>query len=166
LWEIDHAVPRRPFPARRRCRIAGRCPGRRQRRGLPADDDSAFSPEQRIAACNTLIKAARNAPKEVADALVNRGRAAWYADKMKQAFADLNRAIALDPNNARAFRERSNAYRSIGKLDRALADASEAVRLDPRDARPSTTAATCSSTRANTIARSTTTTKRCGSIRN
>jgi tetratricopeptide (TPR) repeat protein len=82
-----------------------------------ADDDSAFSPEQRIAACDALIKAARNAPKEVADVLVNRGQAAWYADKMKQAFADLDRAIALDPNNARAFRERSNAYRSIGKLD-------------------------------------------------
>ena len=81
-----------------------------------------------------MIKAARNAPKEVADALVNRDRH-WYADKMKQAFADLDRAIALDPNNARAFRERSNAYRSIGKLDRALADASEAVRLDPRDAK-------------------------------
>ena len=100
-----------------------------------ADDDSAFSPEQRMAACNALIKAARNAPKEVADALVNRGQAAWYADKVNQAFADLDRAIALDPNNARAFRERSNAYRSIGKLDRALADASEAVRLDPRDAK-------------------------------
>jgi hypothetical protein len=41
-----------------------------------------------------LIKAARNAPKAVADALVNRGQAAWYADKMKQAFADLDRAIA------------------------------------------------------------------------
>jgi tetratricopeptide (TPR) repeat protein len=82
-----------------------------------------------------LINAARNAPKEVADAPVNRGQAAWYADKMKQAFADLDRAIALDPNNARAFRERSNAYRSIDKLDRALADASEAVRLDPRDAK-------------------------------
>ncbi len=131
-----------------------------------ADDDSAFSPEQRIAACSALINAARNAPKEVADALVNRGQAAWYADKMKQAFADLDRAIALDPNNARAFRERSNAYRSIGKLDRALGDASEAVRLIPGTPRPSTTAATCSSRRANTIARSKTTTKPCGLIRN
>src|SRR4051794_10575664 len=97
-----------------------------------ADDDSAFSAEQRIAACDALIKTARNAPKALADALVNRGQAAWYADKMSRAFADLNRAVALDPNNARAFRERSNAYRSIGRLDRALADASEAVRLDPR----------------------------------
>ena len=37
------------------------------------NDDSAFSPEQRIAACTALIKAARNAPKAVADALVNLG---------------------------------------------------------------------------------------------
>jgi hypothetical protein len=46
-----------------------------------ADDDSAFSPEQRIAACNALIKAARNAPKEVADALVNRGQGANALDR-------------------------------------------------------------------------------------
>jgi tetratricopeptide (TPR) repeat protein len=100
-----------------------------------ADDDSAFSAEQRIAACDAAINAAGNAPRKVAEALVDRGRAAWYADKMKQAFADLDRAIALDPNNARAFRERSNAWRSTGALDRALADASEAVRLDPKDAK-------------------------------
>jgi hypothetical protein len=42
-----------------------------------ADDDSAFSPEQRIAACNALIQAARNAPKEVADALVK-----WRAPRL------------------------------------------------------------------------------------
>ena len=100
-----------------------------------ADDDSAFSPEQRMAACDAVIKTAANAPKAVAAALVNRGRAAWYANQMKQAFADLDRAIALDPNNARAFRERSIAWRSSGALDRALADASEAVRLDPKDAK-------------------------------
>src|ERR1700743_3123328 len=85
-----------------------------------ADDDSAFSAEQRIAACDALIKAAPNAPKQAADALVNRGRAAWYANRTTQAFADLNRAIALDPGNARAYRERANAYRSAGQPDRAL----------------------------------------------
>src|SRR5271168_3927827 len=68
-----------------------------------ADDDSAFSAEQRMAACDALIKAAPNAPKQVADALVNRGRAAWYANKMSQAYADLDRAIGLDPNNAHAY---------------------------------------------------------------
>ncbi len=68
-------------------------------------------------------------------ALVNRGAAYWYMNKMSLAFADLDRAIALDPKNARAFRERSNAHRSAGRLDRALADANEAVRLDPNDAK-------------------------------
>jgi hypothetical protein len=58
-----------------------------------ADDDSAFSAEQRIAACDAMIKAARK-PKDPADALVNRGQAAWYADRTKQAFADLNRVCA------------------------------------------------------------------------
>ena len=54
---------------------------------------------------------------------------------MSLAFADLDRAIALDPKNARAFRERSNSYRTTGRLDRALADANKAVRLDPNDAK-------------------------------
>jgi len=87
-----------------------------------ANDDSAFSPEQRIAACTALIAAARDAPQELAAAFVNRGRANWYMDKMQPAFADFDRAIALDPKSARAFRERSNAFRSAGRLDRALAE--------------------------------------------
>ena len=68
-----------------------------------------------------MIEAAKDAPKELAAALVNRGAAYWYMNKMPQAFADLDRAIALDPKNARAFRERSNRHRSAGRLDRALA---------------------------------------------
>ncbi|HEY1473595.1 MAG TPA: tetratricopeptide repeat protein [Pseudolabrys sp.] len=100
-----------------------------------ADDASAFSPEQRIAACTALIEAAKDAPAALAAALVNRGAASWYAHKTQAAFADFNRAIALDPTNARAFRERSNAFRNVGQLDRALADANEAVRLNPKDAK-------------------------------
>ena len=71
----------------------------------------------------------------LAAALVNRGAAYWYMNKIPQALADLDRAIALDPKNARAFRERSNSQRSAGRIDLALADANEAVRLDPDDAK-------------------------------
>src|SRR5271165_2355918 len=97
------------------------------------DDDSANSPEQRIAACTALIADAKGGA--LAAALVNRGVAYYYINKMVLAFADFDRAIALDPNNVRAFRERSNSFRTVGKLDRALADANAAVRLDPNDAK-------------------------------
>ena len=100
-----------------------------------AEDDSAVSPAQRIAACNVMIRAAKSAPKDLAAALTNRGSAYWTIDQTKQALADLDRAIALDPDNAIAFRERSNAYRSQGDLNRALVDANQAVRLAPTDAK-------------------------------
>ena len=88
-----------------------------------AQDDSAFSPQQRVEACTAVIAAAKDTPKELSQVLVNRGAAYWYMNKMPLAFADLDRAIALDPNNARAYRERSNSHRCAGRLDRALADA-------------------------------------------
>ena len=99
-----------------------------------ADDRSAYSPEQRIAACTTLVDTFRDQPKELAGVLVNRGAVYYFVNRMPLAFADLDRAIALDPANARAFRERSNAHRTAGRLDRALADANEAIRLAPDDA--------------------------------
>ena len=74
-----------------------------------ATDSSAVTPEQRIAACSALVEASKDAPVELSALLVNRGAAYWYINKMSQAFADLDRAIALDPKNARAFRERSNS---------------------------------------------------------
>jgi hypothetical protein len=37
-----------------------------------ADDDSAYSPEQRIAACTALIEASKDRPSELAAALVHR----------------------------------------------------------------------------------------------
>jgi tetratricopeptide (TPR) repeat protein len=98
-------------------------------------NDAAYSPAQRIAACGALIDTLKDQPKALAAALVNRGATYWTIDKIQLSLADFDRAIALDPSNARAFRERSNACRSIGRLDQALADANQAVRLDPNDAK-------------------------------
>ena len=99
-----------------------------------APDNSAVSPEQRVAACTAVIEISKDAPKELVAALVSRGATYWYMNKTPLAFADLDRAIALDPKNARAFRERANCYRTTGRLDRALADANESIRLDASDA--------------------------------
>jgi tetratricopeptide (TPR) repeat protein len=99
-----------------------------------AGDDDAVSPEQRVAACTTLIADAKDTPQALVAALINRAAANFYMNKMALALTDLDRAIALDPKNARAFRERAESYRVTGKLDRALVDANEAVRLDPNSA--------------------------------
>jgi tetratricopeptide (TPR) repeat protein len=98
-----------------------------------ATDEAAVSPQQRITACSALIDTLKDQRQPLAAALTNRGATYWYIKKTDLALADLDRAAALDPTNARAFRERSNTYRIIGRLDKALADANEAVRLDPND---------------------------------
>ena len=110
-----------------------------QRRAAPMPRSAprptmTYSPEQRIAACGALIDTLKDQPQALAAALVNRGATYWYINKTQPALTDFDRAIALDPNNARAFRERSNAYRTIGRLDQALTDANQAVQLDPNDA--------------------------------
>jgi tetratricopeptide (TPR) repeat protein len=97
-------------------------------------DDDAYPPQRRVEACSALIDTLADQPTALAAALVNRGTIYWYINKSQLALTDLDRAIALDPKNERAFRERSNTYRTVGRLDKALSDANEAVRLDPNDA--------------------------------
>jgi tetratricopeptide (TPR) repeat protein len=100
-----------------------------------AGDDSAVSPEQRIAACTRVIAAAKEDTKALVDALVKRAGVNFYLNHMNEAFADLNRAIGFDPKNAAALRLRGESYRVTGRIDRALADANDAIRLDPKSAR-------------------------------
>src|SRR5271165_6763930 len=97
-------------------------------------DDDAFPPQRRVTACSALIDSLKDQPAALAAALVNRGTVYWYINKIDTALTDFDRAIALDPTNAKAFRERANTYRTEGRLDKALADANEAVRLDPNNA--------------------------------
>jgi tetratricopeptide (TPR) repeat protein len=49
----------------------------------------------------------------------------------EQAIADFSQALKLDPNNAKIYVERGNAYGDKGDNDRAIADYDQAIRLNP-----------------------------------
>jgi Flp pilus assembly protein TadD len=47
------------------------------------------------------------------------------------ALADLNKAIAIDPNDAKAYYNRGVLYHEQGKLELALVDYNKAIALNP-----------------------------------
>jgi Flp pilus assembly protein TadD len=49
---------------------------------------------------------------------------------------DFDKAIALDPNNARAWNNRANALRALGRREEAATAYRSASRLSPRDPDP------------------------------
>ncbi len=60
-----------------------------------------------------------------------RGNAFMRLGHYDRAIQDHDRAIALDPTNARALNDRGNAYRSKGHIARALEDYGDALSLEP-----------------------------------
>jgi tetratricopeptide (TPR) repeat protein len=90
--------------------------------------------DQRIAACSAAIASGGTA-QDIASAQAER---AWaYHDKGQRdrAMSDVNEALRLDPNSAKAFRIRGEIHRRAGRLDAALADFNQAIRIDPTLAR-------------------------------
>ncbi len=59
------------------------------------------------------------------------GIVSYRAGDFPRAIANLDEAIRLDPNDARAYNVRGNAWDEIGGFDNALADYDEAIRIDP-----------------------------------
>jgi tetratricopeptide (TPR) repeat protein len=51
--------------------------------------------------------------------------------QQEQAFADFDRAIALDPGSASAYSNRGNCCAALGQYERAIADFERAIALDP-----------------------------------
>ena len=68
-----------------------------------------------------------------AHALLGQAGAKARGGDLRGALADLDRAVALDPGLARAWRERALARGLLGDLSGALADLDQALELDPRD---------------------------------
>ncbi len=66
-----------------------------------------------------------------ADALFRRGTASLSRRDFAAALADLDRACALEPGNARIHLARAEAHASLGNTRKALADLDAALSLDP-----------------------------------
>ncbi|MFL6697623.1 MAG: retroviral-like aspartic protease family protein [Vitreoscilla sp.] len=66
-----------------------------------------------------------------ADEFARRGAASKARGDLAGALADLDRACALEPDNAEFFATRASIQTALGHLDKALADLDNALRLDP-----------------------------------
>jgi tetratricopeptide (TPR) repeat protein/TRAP-type uncharacterized transport system substrate-binding protein len=55
------------------------------------------------------------------------------SDDLERVIADLNRVVQREADNARAYRDRANAWARKGDMDRAMADYEQAIRIDPND---------------------------------
>ncbi len=69
--------------------------------------------------------------REQTAAYYERGNVQLDAGANAAALADYDKAIALDPSNARAFNNRALAHVALGQTDQALADYAAAIKLDP-----------------------------------
>lgn len=72
----------------------------------------------------------------IAFAYEGRGRIAMRHGNHRDAIADFDQAIRLDPNRASLFRDRGLAHKENGELDLAIADDDEAIALAPNLAAP------------------------------
>lgn len=97
---------------------------------------SKAAPAELTTACSAIIDQISNPNSDRVAALLVRADAnARSSGGLTQALRDIDRAIALDGKNARAWRLRGDLLREAGgDLNRATSDLSKAIELDPRDA--------------------------------
>lgn len=69
-----------------------------------------------------------------AEFYLNRGVAFYKLGDYEQAIADLDKAIALNPDYADAYYYRGNAYYFVGEYEQAIANYTKAIELDPDNA--------------------------------
>jgi tetratricopeptide (TPR) repeat protein len=80
-----------------------------------------------------LLQEETLAPPTRADALVERGRLHYFADRAEQALADLNDAVQADPDHGDAHAWRGAALLRLDDREAALNDLTRAVQINPND---------------------------------
>ena len=95
--------------------------------------DRAVSPQQRIAACDTLIDRPKIADADLADALAGRATSYYRIGDYRRALMDNSNSIRLNPAQSYVRHNRALVYEALGDRPRAVADYDEAIRLDPAD---------------------------------
>ena len=94
-------------------------------------DCTNSSAELAIQACSQIISEKRVDRINLSIAHSNRGNAYLRLAQNQQALQDFNRAIEIDPTNARAFQNRGNFYFMSEKYDEAISNYDQAIRSDP-----------------------------------
>jgi len=98
------------------------------------DGEEAVSVTQRIEACSSVIKAARDKGERLADAFNSRGLAYRLKGELDRAIQDYGQAIKLNGKLASAYSNRGVAYDRKGEFDHAIADFEQALKLRPSPA--------------------------------
>jgi tetratricopeptide (TPR) repeat protein len=83
---------------------------------------------------NSSVELAVNKPQTQAEAYVNRGAAYGMSGQYDKALSDLNKGVAINPDNKNAYFNRSIVYFNTGQYDAAIGDYSKYLEYSPYDA--------------------------------
>jgi tetratricopeptide (TPR) repeat protein len=95
------------------------------------EGEGAVTAAQRIEACSSLIKAAREKGERLAELFNYRGVAFKLNDELDRAITDYSQAIKLNGKLAVAYNNRGVAYDRKADYERAIADYDQALKLKP-----------------------------------
>lgn len=102
------------------------------RADVVATCETSSDAEQKLSACDQVIRSGDWSGPDLAWAYNNRGIAYHGRGDYARAIKDYDKAIDLDPQDARAFYNRGISFRRLGQTDRAIIDYSQAIEIDPR----------------------------------
>lgn len=88
-------------------------------------------PDQSIGGCTALIQSGTETIENLSAAFYNRGNAYRHKDELDRAIQDYDRALELNPANAKALDNRGLAYTLKGDYAHAISDFDEALRFNP-----------------------------------